>query len=278
MSNIKISKLLFELGAHIGNPYIYKHLFSEINYFLFCIRTEFFIFNIKKTAFFLKRVCYYVSLLATKFSKLLFYHSLIELSLNFKFIMLYIIKYKGGNSIINTYWVPGFISNYKVCFRNLLYKFLKIEGKLKSKLKKINFKKSLLYTNNNLFLRYIFIKLIYLTYQKTNLKRDWIQEFDKLWLFWKVYIFLRAFKYIFNLPDTLILINPSDSFHRALEFSKTYKIPVISTIDTSSSWFGVTYPIPSNDDSIPLSFFFFSLLTNVYINSKILYTTTKITF
>lgn len=269
MKYSKVLNTLVSLGVHIGDSYIYKHYFSELNQFMFCIRNEFFIFNVKKSLFFLKRALYYISNLSNTFSRLLFYHSLVEISYNFKFIMLYIVKHKGNSSIINSYWIPGLISNYRVCFRNLLYKFLRIEGKFKNKIKSKKLKSSLFYTNNSLFLRYILIKLIYLTYEKSDLKRDWFSEFHKLWLFWKVYIFLRSFKHVFNIPDTLILINPSDSFHRALEFSKTHKLPVISTIDSSSSWYGITYPIPGNDDSIALSFFFFSLFINVYINSKI---------
>ena len=103
MHNSKILNTLISLGVHIGDSYIYKHYFSELNQFMFCIRHEFFIFNIKKSLFFLIRALYYISSLSNTFSKLLFYHSLVETSYNFKFIMFYIIKHKGNSSLINSY-------------------------------------------------------------------------------------------------------------------------------------------------------------------------------
>ena len=103
MKYSKILNTLVSLGVHIGDSYIYKHYFSELNQFMFCIRNEFFIFNVKKSLFFLKRALYYISNLSNTFSRLLFYHSLVEISYNFKFIMLYIVKHKGNSSIINSY-------------------------------------------------------------------------------------------------------------------------------------------------------------------------------
>jgi len=102
-ANLKVLNILISLGVHIGDSYIYKHYFSELNQFMSCIRSVFFIFNVKKSLFFLKRALYYVFYLATTFSKLLFYHSLIDLSYNFRFIMVYLVKHKGNSSIINSF-------------------------------------------------------------------------------------------------------------------------------------------------------------------------------
>jgi len=102
-NNLKIINVLISLGVHIGDSYVYKHYFSELNQFLFCIRHDFFIFNVKKSLFFLKRALHYVHYLATRFSKMLFYHSLIEISYNFRFIMVYLVKHKGNCSIINSF-------------------------------------------------------------------------------------------------------------------------------------------------------------------------------
>jgi ribosomal protein S2 len=268
--NKNIMTILLSFGVHIGDLYIYKHYHSELNYYLFCIRNDFFVFNLRKSIFFFKRALNFIFLAAHSFCKILFYHSYINSTDNFKFILAYLIKYKGGHSIVNNYWIPGLISNYKMCFRKLLYVFLRVEGKAKLRNKYRRVKSSMYYRKNGTFLRYIFLKLLYFTYKKTNLQRDWFTEFHKLWLFWRVYLFLRGFKDIFDLPDILILINPDDAFYRATEFSKTHKLPVICTIDSASSWYGVTYPIPSNDDSIPLSIFYFSIFVNVYMNAKIL--------
>jgi len=54
-TNLKVLNILISLGVHIGDSYIYKHYFSELNQFMSCIRSEFFIFNVKKSLFFFKK-------------------------------------------------------------------------------------------------------------------------------------------------------------------------------------------------------------------------------
>lgn len=95
--------ILFSMGVHIGDKYFRKHYFSEINYFILCVRNEFFIIDPKKLLFFLKRALYYISISATRFSRFLYYHSFIAESYNFKFIMFYLVKHKGKQSILNSY-------------------------------------------------------------------------------------------------------------------------------------------------------------------------------
>jgi ribosomal protein S2 len=103
ISLIKKLNILFSLGVHIGSKYFAKHYYSEMNYFIMCIRNDFFIIDPKKLLFFLKRALYYVAMSACTFSRFLYYHSSVEKSYNFRFIMLYIIKYKGKHSVLNSY-------------------------------------------------------------------------------------------------------------------------------------------------------------------------------
>ena len=93
---------LYSLGVHIGNYYFYRNYLSEVNYFLKCIRHEFFIFDLNISVFFLKRALYYISLISICFGKLLFYHSAINNMYNLKFIMNYIVVIKGNCSLLNT--------------------------------------------------------------------------------------------------------------------------------------------------------------------------------
>jgi len=46
----------------------------------------------------------------------------------------------------------------------------------------------------------------------------------------------------------------------------TLKLPVVSTVDSNNTFFGVSYPIPMNDDSMVTVFFITMLFVNV-INS-----------
>lgn len=263
---------LIQFGAHLGDLKWLKHFDHNINYFTQCIRNDFFIIDLKITTYYLQRALSFIFKLSNNNGKLLFYHSYLYKSHFFKFLYFFLIKYKTDNSFINYKWTGGIMSNYKSCFLN----FLKILSNIPINVNlpwhskaKTNFFEFASIATSHFFFRFLFLKLLLFTYEKTFLKRDWGSEFKKLLVFWKAFIFIRSFKYIFNVPDCLICINPSNNWFPVSEYSISRKIPSISILDTSSNASGITYPIPSNDDSIPLSIFYVSIFINVWLISSL---------
>jgi hypothetical protein len=74
--------------------------------------------------------------------------------------------------------------------------------------------------------------------------------------FRRAIISFKCFKKTANVPDRLVLVNPHSSLSQLRDFTGIY-LPIISISDTATDPFRITYPIPSNDDSlIPLLFYF----------------------
>lgn len=262
-----IFKLLLDFGAHIGDLYSYRHFDHDIFYNILCIRNDYFVFNLEKTVLYLQRTLSFLYQLSYNLGKLLFYHSNID-SYFLKFIFFFLIKYRTLNSFVNTKLKGGYLGNYKKCFLKYLNLLSNIPMKTKSRRylrKKLSYIKFTSFGKNTLYHRYLFLKLILILKDKTILKRDWLIEFRRLLFFWKSFIFVRTFKSIFQLPDCLISINPSNDWYVLSEYSKTKKCPSIGIIDTSSLYANCTYSIPSNDDSIPLSLFYISIFLNVWL-------------
>jgi len=75
MSNIKTFNYLLQLGAHIGSG-IYEYNYSSaLNNYLLGSRNNYYIFDLKKTVFFLKKALFYISKLGTFKQHLLFFYS-----------------------------------------------------------------------------------------------------------------------------------------------------------------------------------------------------------
>lgn len=293
-SNTKISSTLIHLGAHIGDLNNYKHFDHNSFFNVLCIRNDYYIFDLSKTSFFLQRALFFILKLSSKYGKLLFYHSSID-SYFLKFIYFFLIRFKTVNSFLCCKFKGGYFSNYKKCFirfinilsnipmrarikrrdrkKKSIYKVVSrslpsiavdfISSYKYRRLKKqsdTQRKKKLSFSYN----RYLFSKLILITYHKSILKRDWYSESLKIKSFWKSFVFIRSFKSVFNLPDCLISINPSNDWSLISEYSNSRKIPSVGILDTSSIVSNCTYIIPSNDDSIPLALFYTSLFLNIW--------------
>lgn len=58
-----------------------------------------------------------------------------------------------------------------------------------------------------------------------------------------------------TLPDVLIVLNPAENAI-AIREANLLSIPVVALVDSSTSFEGITYPIPANDDSCEMVHFF----------------------
>jgi len=263
---------LVSFGVHIGDCYTAHHFLSASNYYLTSIRNSFFLFDLVKTVYFLKRAIHYISSLVMLFGRVLFYHSGIHSFINFKLILNQLVFIKCSQSFVNYNWMPGLASNFKKCLLRLLKLLLKLNviahssGIGSSRADTFSAMSSVC---PNLFLKYVFFRLLHLSYEKAILDFDWKLEFNRLKVFWKGFFFLKTFNSMFKLPDCLIIINPSNQWFPACEFSVSRKIPVVGVFDTSSDLYGITYLIPSNDDSIALGLFYISIFSNVCLFSTV---------
>lgn len=265
-SNTLMSTLL-NFGAHIGDFTNYKHFEQSMSYYIYCVRQNLFVIDISQTVYVFQRSLQFISILSRLCGKLLFYHSSIN-SFFLKFVFFYLIKYRTHNSFVNSKLQGGFLSNYRECFLRFIKTLSNIPMKIRSKrifrikLKFVEFDS---YARTGFYFRYLFLKLVYLTFEKSYLKRDWSDQYRLLLVFWKAFIFVRSFKSVFQLPDCLICINPDNDWYVISEYSKTKKIPSIGIIDTSTVFANTTFSIPSNDDSIALSLFYVSVFINVWL-------------
>jgi ribosomal protein S2 len=85
--------------------------------------------------------------------------------------------------------------------------------------------------------------------------------YKRLIAFWRAIIFFRCFQKTANLPDCLIMLNPDNSTAEFNDFLGV-RLPIICVADTTTDIKQLTYPIPSNDDSIILLVFYFLLFVN----------------
>jgi ribosomal protein S2 len=79
--------------------------------------------------------------------------------------------------------------------------------------------------------------------------------FNRLHVFWRATIFFKCFKKTSHLPDCLVMLNPDNSSSEFNDFIGV-KLPIIGITDTITDFASITYPIPSNDDSLVLFIFY----------------------
>ena len=86
----------------------------------------------------------------------------------------------------------------------------------------------------------------------------WRRYASRIKVLMRVLVFFRTFKYVFKKPDVLCAANPTLYNTLIRDFTGS-GIPCISLVDTTTNVRHITYPIPSNDDSIVLVLFFFKI-------------------
>lgn len=101
MIHSSIITKLVSFGVHIGDCYTAHHFLSASNYYLTSIRNSFFLFDLVKTVYFLKRAIHYISSLVMLFGRVLFYHSGIHSFINFKLILNQLVFIKCSQSFVN---------------------------------------------------------------------------------------------------------------------------------------------------------------------------------
>ena len=207
------------------------------------------------------------------FSTTLFYYSSLQSNNSFELTIRAFLKNTfisiPGCSFLYLKWAPGLISNYRICFLDfidLITKQITMTGYGVRYPSVFRSRYSSKLSNTNYFIL-LFFKVFYILEERLSINNsiDILAEYKKLAHLLRIFVFLRFWKSFFWIPDTLCMVNTNSVTSPIHEFN-TLKLPVVSTVDSNNTFFGVSYPIPMNDDSMITIFFITMLFVNV-INS-----------
>lgn len=256
-----IHRVLLSLGSHIGHDISDHANDAWSNQLLLGSRHGWLIFDVKRTAYYLKRALVFLYKVNCRFSFNFFYNSTTNgLHVHIEQLLKQLVTVNAKNNVyMDLPWIGGTITNYRQCFLRFLSMFCTDFKRLRRRSKRRK-DQSTTYTYTPTVFRYLIIKLLYIFDTKIRDIQAWHRYGSFFKNLVKVLVFYRTYKYIFRRPDLFCILCstsrlPSDFVNR--------HIPSIGIVDSNGPLNGYTYPIPSNDDSIILLFFYFKLFTNV---------------
>lgn len=251
---------LLELGVHLGHINLFSN--KKSNYFILGKKNQFNIIDIRHTVFFLRKSLLFLKSVGKSQGSLLFYSG--ALATSNQVIKLYFFNLLGNDnhSFFDEKWSFGQLTNFKIQARKLLYKLYFIQSFTRKK--KIT--KQYLYFRELKWMD-ILTRLVFYTYYKQVTGVSWDSHFLRMLKYWRFFIFFKFFKNMLIYPDIFILIN-TQNYRAPTTEASSLRIPVIGLVDTNSHLSGISYPIPSNDDSALISIFFFKLFLNTYLIGK----------
>lgn len=127
--------------------------------------------------------------------------------------------------------------------------------------------------------KYLFLKLFYYIHLKKkdpflyNIHSDKFYDikyqyiYTKFQSYWRFVLYFKYFNNYYNIPDALFSIFPNKDSFPVKEFSSSSLVS-IGLIDTDSDLSGIQYPIISNDDSLIVVIFYFTLFSNLFLENK----------
>lgn len=272
---------LIELGAHIGTDMSYKYntLYNMhlIGIYKTLEATEMFtlpmynnirqlwkrirklpIIDLGHSIYFLRAAVLYIRVLGEQQGRLLIQHTTIceatvyqykETNSTLWYLNAYISIFKKyQHAFAYLPWRAGMLSNYYGCCFTILMEFLPI---------RVGEQHDSPLSFIGLFLRLLVTECFIIPPHKSAHEHH-------IWLgkAWRLLAFFRYFMEYYFIPDTVVCVNPTGRIGIVHE-SKRLGIPAIMPTDTDQI-FECTYPLLSNDDSMPLSLFYFQLIINAY--------------
>jgi small subunit ribosomal protein S2 len=242
LSQHQILKHFIELGVHIGstlpdlNPALSKYVLgSQYN---FCI------IDIRQTFYLLKRALNFITQLFKSRGKLFFVHTSYESN-----ILTYFLKtmaYRMRQPCISAMWTNGTITNYKFVIRKIM-KSLFMKRKVK--------------------LRFVVLKIFYLL-KDQGPEVTFEHHLKTLSKYFRFLFFFIHYRLMKRIPQALFVINPVN-INVALHEYRRLKLPIVSLLDTDTDHKLVTYPIPSNDDSLLTVAFFCQLVSKAIYTGRL---------
>lgn len=245
---MRLHKLLIQLGCHLGHT-----ASKQIDNRLPVISSNKYIFfNMFHTISSLQRASLFIKLLGS-FNANLLIHSTQLYKFPIEYRLFYVnICTDHRLSIVENKWVYGQISN-------IITQALKIiEQLFFIQVKSINTT-----SNKNPNFLDILYRVIFFSHYKKIEGVNWVNHFTKIVKYWRLLHSYKFFKNFRQIPDGLILVNPSNVIAPLREMN-LYYVPIISTVDSNQTIKGITYPIYMNDDSILLNFFLLKILVKSY--------------
>ena len=189
----------------------------------------------------------------------------------------YVLRRKNFKYFNNWYtnWVKSSIHNYKYwTFQTNATRYTNFFKKIS-----LNDLNNILKNKKITNFKYIFLKLFYYIYLKKqdafsyniySLKESTFSTVlhKKFRTYWRFILYFKYFNNYFNVPDALFSVFPNKDDLPIKEFSSSGLIS-IGLIDTDCSLRHVTYPIISNDDSLVIVIFYFTLFSNIFLDNQL---------
>jgi len=234
---------LVHLGAHFGDT-VHGHNFYTEPYVI-GVRNGYYIIDISKTILMLRSALRFIrntSFLGGR--TVMYYHT------GFQFEILTIFLQNLSKllplSFLYQRWIPGAISNYYSCFYDLLNEVQDLNWI--DERRRVSFL--------SMFLRILYFTTIDLPVD-TTVEDQYILSLS----YWRAIVFIRHFKNYYGLPDSAVCVDASYSTKICQEFS-SIGIPVVAPLNTRSNLWYVSYPVMSNNSSVLLCLFYFSIFSS----------------
>lgn len=287
MKKKNLLEVLFNLGVHIGHLK-QENLSSNSSYLVGDLK-KVSIINLQLTVYYLKRSLFFLKEMGFLNNSLLFHSTNVHFyNWNLRTYLIHLIVFEEKQSFFFEKWKNGCISNYQsqaIDFINLI-DFLSFK-----KVKKSNFKKKkrspkgynveieeikwgIPSRKKNVVYHYslnwldLLIQTVYYMETKKIMGLNWNQEWKRIGKYWRFYYYFKFYNNFTKWPDLLVLINTSNKDSIVSEVNRK-KIPILGTLDSNTRGNGLTYYIPSNDDSVLLTLFYFRIFLNSYNKGKI---------
>jgi small subunit ribosomal protein S2 len=255
---MNILSLNISLGMHLGHCTNDVCADSYIFQYLYGIRKNYYIFNLYNSIFLLRRSLFFLEYLSSynPINCICFIHSMSSYS-DLVNSMLSYLSTKTKQPSFNSNWISGTLTNWK----QLVYEMIR----------------SLFIRKKDRFEYGFFIVLAKLLFICTTryARMEDLEFSTKYYIlsrFWKFILLFQFFYYLRKLPNCFFLVNPDLNYNITAEVSRL-NLPVVTLYDSTVAANGLTYIIPSNDDSIILSFFYCNLfMHSIYKGSYKFYT------
>jgi small subunit ribosomal protein S2 len=240
---------LIQLGAHIGETVKGTNHFTD--YYVFGIRNSYYIIDLSKTIIMLRYALRFLRNSSVDgCSSVMYYYS----TVSYEIITLFLYKLSRllHLNILYQRWIPGSISNYYSCFYDLLNEIQDLNW--------VDARKKISFID-------IFFKLLYYISIDKPVNLTLEEQYERSLSYWRAAIFFRYFRNYYYLPDIAICIDSVYSNKIYQEFS-SLGIPVIAPLNTKSNFKFVSYPIISNNSSVLLGLFYFSLFSSAILDGR----------
>lgn len=268
--------LLSHLGVHVGHHV--KDTKSSNNFIVKGYIKSSSVIDLQLTVFYLKKSLFFVQEIGSFSGNLLFYSSnIFHCHHTLKSYLVHSLVYKEKQSFFSDKWKNGCFSNYKTQVVDVLNVINNVSDtdNLKKRIKTSpkgyrvsynSYNRNVLTNKKINFSLNWFDFLIQIVYFINKLKivgLNWNQEWKRINRYWRFYYYFKFYNNFFKWPDAAIIINHSNRDSIITELNRN-KIVTIGTLDTNTQGNGITYYIPSNDDSSLTTLFYFRLFINSY--------------